>query len=169
MASLNQNARSSDASEPISLDLMYRQHRAWLLRAVRRRFGHDQAEDLVQDVFIRAAVYAHDGVGNPRALLMQIATRAAIDRSRRAQVREVAHLDVNRACVEARQAEVLALKQAVLGLPDKFRRVLLLSRFGGLSNDEIATRCAISVKTVEWRMRKALRMCAAKLGPNARC
>lgn len=149
-------------SEP-SLELLYRHHYAWLLRRVRRRFGVDQAEDLVQDVYMRVASYAGDGVTNPRALLMQIATRAAIDRARRSHVREAVCGYTVEGVADAQQAELLALKQVVLALPEKLRRVFMLSRFAGLTNDQIAEHCAISVKTVEWRMTKALKMCAKRL------
>jgi RNA polymerase sigma-70 factor (ECF subfamily) len=59
------------------------------------------------------------------------------------------------------QEQTLALKQAILGLPPKLQEVFLLSRFGGLSYDQIAVRCGLSVKTVEARMSKALALCAA--------
>jgi len=146
-----------------SLELLYRQHFSWLLRAVRQRFGVDQAEDLVHEVYIRAAAYAGGEVRNPRALLMQIATRAAIDRARRRAVREEIVLAQPEASDEAQQTEALALKQIVLALPPKLRDVFLMSRFGGLSHDEIAGRCGISIKTVEWRMTQALKACAQKL------
>jgi RNA polymerase sigma-70 factor (ECF subfamily) len=74
-----------------SLELLYRHHYPWLLRTVRRRFGFDQAEDLVQETFVRAAAYASGDVRNPRALLIQIATRAAIDRQRRKLARVPLH------------------------------------------------------------------------------
>lgn len=142
---------------------MYRQHHAWLLRTIRSRFGPDQAEDLVQEVYLRAASYAGDRIRNPRALLAQIATRAAIDRSRRAHVREHFAVPSSDAAAYADQAEALALKQIILALPEKFREIFVLSRFAGLTNDEIAEQRGISVKTVEWRMTKALKLCAKRL------
>lgn len=152
-----------------SLTLLYRHHYSWLLHQVRKRFGPDQAEDLVQETYLRASTYQGREIRNPRALLIQIATRAAIDRGRRAQVRApFAGEPVEDLHVAADQAEALALKQTVLGLPISLREVFLLSRFGGLSYEEISERCGISVKTVEWRMSKALRICAKSLGAIGR-
>ena len=147
-----------------TLELLYRRHFAWLLQAVRKRFGVDQAEDLVHDVYVRVASYASGEVRNPRALLLLIASRAAIDRARRDRARPlVSSASQVELASEAQQAEALALKQVVLALPPKLSEVFLLSRFGGLSYEEISQHCGISVKTVEWRMSKALKLCARKL------
>lgn len=143
-----------------TLEMLYRQHSSWLLRKIARQFGADRAEDLAQETYIRAAAYEGQTVRNPRALLMQIALRAAIDRSRREQVRPpFAGASVDGVAEQADQAEQLALKQIVLRLPPKLRDVFLLSRIAGLSYLEISQRLGISVKTVEWRMTKALRHC----------
>lgn len=147
-----------------SLDLLYRQHRAWLLRLVRRKFGSEQAEDIVQETFIRASSYVSAGIRSPRALLDQIATRAAIDQERRRAARPPFHdlSDQDVGGAETQSAE-LALKQVILSLPAPLREVFLLSRFGGLSYDEIAEHCGIAVKTVEWRMTRALKRIADQL------
>ena len=147
-----------------SLELLYRSHYGWLLRQVRRRFGRDLAEDLVQETYLRASSYQGQVVRNPRALLLQIATRAAIDRERRGTVRAPWHdLSEDQARSEAEQASALALKQVILSLPRHLQEVFLLSRFAGLTYEEIAAHLGISVKTVEWRMTKALKICAAQL------
>jgi len=64
---------------------------------------------------------------------------------------------------QASQTHDVFIRELVLGLPQPLRDVFVLSRFGGLSNSQIAERLGISPKTVEWRMTKALAHCAAQL------
>ena len=141
-----------------SLELLYRHHYSWLLGQVRRRFGPDQAEDVVQETYARAAAYQGKEVRNPRALLLQIARNVAIDMERRRAARPVTlGLDEDEAQTLAVQTEALVLKQLILQLPPHLRDVFVLSRFAGLTYEEIAERLGIAVKTVEWRMNKALK------------
>lgn len=55
------------------------------------------------------------------------------------------------------------LKKALVKLPEKCRKVFLLSRYESLKYQEIADRMGISVKTVETHMGKALRHLRSEL------
>jgi RNA polymerase sigma-70 factor (ECF subfamily) len=161
--------RSSDVTEPSdSLDVaaVYRGHASWLRRVLRHRFGIDAVDDLLQETFLRLVSYRVRP--NPRPLLMTVALNAARDRARQdgARIPSVGGTELDSASettTHADQAETLLFKEIVLSLPPKFRRVFLLSRIGGLTYVEIAQRCGISVKTVEWRMQKALFLCEARM------
>ena len=152
----------AEDGEPFEIEQIYREHRSWLLAFLKRRFGQHDVEDLAQETYARA-VSAKRSVRNPRAFLARVAINAGRDLARRRAVRPVllaedaAQIPAN----PASQAEALHLKQVILALPPRLREVFLLSRFGGLTYDEIAHRLGISVKTVEGRMTKALAMCTA--------
>jgi len=149
------------------LEALYRRYSDGLRRALRRRFGADAAEDLVQEAYLRLARSGQaEDAEHPRALLMKIAVNAGVDRARYDRRRGgdgSAALLPDFESSPSDQAEVLLLKEIVLSLPPILRDVFVLSRFAGLSYGEIATRLGISVKTVEWRMSRALAICAERL------
>ena len=170
--------RGADDSEgtgrgPGSLDALYRRHAAWLRRILRRRFGGAvalDAEDLVQEAYLRLAPYQAAGVvRHPRALLLQVATNLARDQLRRtargggvsAQIEDV--IETEEHGVPADQVAAVLLKQIVAALPPPLRDVFVLSRFAGMTNQDIASRCGLAVKTVEWRMTRALVLVALQL------
>jgi RNA polymerase sigma-70 factor (ECF subfamily) len=140
-----------------NVEELYREHRGWLMRFLHRRFGALVAEDLVQEAFVRT-LGSQSKVRNPRAFLASVAVRAALEQARR----EPGNSTVTQASSVAPVAdESLMLEQLILKLPPPLREVFLLSRFGGLSNVEIAQRCNLSVKRVEARITKARTMCGA--------
>ncbi|MGH6753144.1 MAG: RNA polymerase sigma factor [Phenylobacterium sp.] len=155
----------AEDEEPFDLDAVHRSHGNWLLRLLRRRFGSQEAEDIAQDVYARAAA-TRSQVHNPRGFLTTLATRVVRDRFRREAVRPKlvgegqATAD---AATASEAAEALLQKQIVLALPPQLREVFLLRSFTPLTNAEIAERCGVSVKTVEERMTKALAICKVLL------
>lgn len=178
MAPLKPNAspppalRDGTASETI--EHLYRDHSPWLRRALHRRFGasvFEISEDLVQETYLRLAPSKLAlAIQRPRALLMRIASNLALDHFRRRQVdaRAIERAQIGgSATASAHQSgEALAaleLSEVILGLPEPLRDVFVLSRFGGLTYVEIAEHFGLSVKTVEWRMSRALAHCAEAL------
>lgn len=154
----------AEDEEPFRFDEIYRSHGNWLIRFLRRRFGRDEAEDLAQETYLRL-LSAKGEVRNPRGFLARVALNAARDQIRRRAVRPVL-VSADAAAppaIGAFQAEAVLLKQAVLALPPKLQEVFVLSRFAGLTYEDIALRCGISVKTVEGRMTKALGLIATVL------
>lgn len=131
---------------------------------MRRRFGTEAVDDLVQDTFLRLASSKSEP-HSPKAFLATTALNAARDHARRRSVRPqlVQDHDLPEASTPADQAESVLLQQVVFGLPRNLKTVFLLSRFGGLTYEEIAQQCGVSVKTVEARMTRALKICAARL------
>lgn len=146
---------------------LYRRHAPWLARRLRGRFG-DEGEDLAQETWRKMAAAYGDGRGvrHPRALLMMVAGRLASDSAAKRARREAlveGRLAPEAEGAEAAQEAAVLLEELILGLPDDLRSVFVMSRFGGLSNAQIAGRLGISPKTVEWRMTRALAHLAAQL------
>lgn len=157
-----------DPSAWSALEALYRRNAGWLVTALRRRFGHESAEELSQEAFLRSRSYGENDLRHPRSLLLSVATNAAREAQRRQRVRAPdaaggVELAPESLWSPADQELQILLKQIVMGLPPKLREVFVLSRFEGLTYPEIAQRCGISVKTVEWRMTKALDICSARL------
>jgi RNA polymerase sigma factor (sigma-70 family) len=150
---------------PFDLDTVHRMHGNWLLAFLRRRFGPQDAEDLAQETYARAAS-TRSPIRNPRAFLTRIAINAARDQFRREAVRPMLVGEgeaTAQAATPSDAAELLLQKQIILALPPQLREVFLLRSYTPLTNAEIAERCGISVKTVEERVTKALAICKAQL------
>jgi RNA polymerase sigma factor (sigma-70 family) len=150
---------------PNDLEGIYREHRGWLIAFLRRRFGQEMAEDLAQETFTRS-LSASGPILRPRAFLLRVALNTARNQIRNAAVRPrltAEGPESHKASVPADQIDLLTLKETILALPPKLRDVFILSRFGGLTYEEIGTRLGIPVKTAEWRMSKAIRLCVARM------
>lgn len=151
-----------------SLSELYKRYAAWFRARLVRRYGAQDAEDLLQETWLRLTPYREAReIQHPQALLMRIATNLAADMSAR-QLHRTRHAsEISQShgwgYEMPAQADELLAKQLVLGLPVPLRDVFVLSRFGGLTNSQIAEQLGISPKTVEWRMTKALAHCAAQL------
>lgn len=152
-----------------AVDILYRRYSGWLNRmlSLRLRSTPVEVDDLVQETYVRVARYSFDEASrHPKALLMRIAVNLARDNMRRNVVRgglleegDAADEACESASVGPDQDHLLELKRVILRLPPLYRDVFVLSRFTGLTYEEIACHVGISVKTVEWRMSKALAMC----------
>ena len=154
-----------------AIELLYRDHAEWLRALVTRRMRGQptDVDDIVQDTWIRAAGIKADDIQHPKAFLSQTALNLFRDRKRREVVRYLhfrtatANQDFGDRHGMHEQEAVLELERIVLDLPDKLRDVFVLSRFRHMTNSEIAANLGISIKTVEWRMGKALALCMSRL------
>ncbi len=159
--------RTGELKEGEGLATLYRRHALWLARRLRSRFG-EEGEDIAHDAWRKlAGAYASGReIRHPRALLMTVAGRLASDRaarrSRREALESTAAVSSPLAESGAQEAAVM-MEQLILALPDDLRSVFVMSRFGGLTNAQIGARLALSPKTVEWRMTRALAHITAQL------
>ncbi|AZS21750.1 MULTISPECIES: RNA polymerase sigma factor [unclassified Caulobacter] len=156
-----------EAVVPPTVEDLYKDHAPWLSGFLRRRYGADAADDLLQETFVRLSrLPLTEPLKDPRSYLLHIATNLAKNRGRAARRRATETQDDKAAAnapVEAAQLEAVLFRQIMLALPPKLRDVLVLNHVRGMTYLEIAALLGISVKTVEKRMSKALKLCASAL------
>lgn len=158
--------RSQESKRCAFTRLAREEQDVWLRSIARRRFPRLEADDLVQEAWVR--LLDRDPavpVRHLRAFLFRVVTNLAIDKQRQERTRNVVEAEIaflRGPAENGSQAEVALAKQVILSLPQPLRDVFVLSRLGGLTNDQIADHLGIRPKTVEWRMTKALAHCAAQ-------
>lgn len=142
---------------------LYRRYAPWLTARMRGRFGAE-AEDIAQDAWLRvASLETLEAIRHPKAFLLQTATNLGRDRYRHRQVALRAAAFLPDEAAGADQMEAVLLEEVIDGLPAPLRDVFVLSRFGGLSHEQIGQQLGITPRTVEWRMTKAVKLCAKRL------
>ena len=127
-----------------------------------------EAEDLIQDVFLeawhRSADYS-EARGSVRAWLLMRARSRALDRLKSSGSQRVMTVETNPLDqTSSAPGDQARLRQIVSQMPDVQREVLLLGYFEGLSSAEIAQRLGIPTGTVKSRTRAALGALRASLG-----
>lgn len=155
------------------LEELYRDHATWLRAALTYRLRAQPADvdDILQDTWLRAAASRTSNIQHPKAFLSRIALNLFRDRKRREGVRQDHRRMVfaNDAATPSvlpglmEQEAAAELERLIVELPEVCRDAFLLSRFRHMSNAEIAAHLGISIKTVEWRIGKALELCATRL------
>ncbi|GAB3654231.1 RNA polymerase sigma-70 factor [Echinicola sediminis] len=133
----------------------------------------DEAEEVVQNVFLklwekRGDIQIQTSL---KAYLYQMVYRDSMNQIRHQKVkRKHEHITLYQAAADPLRMDeggdeelMFELKKALHTLPDKCRKVFLLSRYESLKYQEIAERLDISIKTVETHMGKALKHLRAEL------
>nr|WP_314122993.1 RNA polymerase sigma factor [uncultured Brevundimonas sp.] len=142
---------------------LYTAHASWLSARL-RSLGVTAVDDVVQETYVRIAPYQARGeIRHPKSLLLRIATNLVAEEGRRSQ-RQQRHAASTAPWADApTQTETILLKQLILNLSQPERDIFMLSRFGGLTNEQIAERLEVSVKTVERRITRALKQVDSQL------
>lgn len=156
--------------ESSALRLVVEHHSGMVFAVAARILGSDdEAEDVVQDVFIGLpeALARYVDRGSFEAWLKRLAARVALMRLRRTRRRHVL-LEAfhHTAAPNARthdSAQRLDLEHAIATLPDSLRVVFVLKEIVGYSHAEIAGLLGIQRGTSEVRLFRAIRTLRARL------
>lgn len=153
--------------------LVSRYRRVVFAYAYARLRDRDEAEDVAQEVFIRA-YQSLDRLrvgGRWEAWLMRILRNLCHDTLRRKRVRRTEPLDVSwldgdalpeTRALESDQQQRLAA--AIAGLPEKYQVPLMMHYLSGCTYRQVAAALGLPESTVVGRMAGALRLLRRKLG-----
>ena len=156
----------------------FREFYTQILHFLRKRTDNaSDAADMTQDVFTQWLGYQdRANVEQPRAFLFQVARNLLRDHWRRQQVRHEAHSEHLHPATEPlsderdepmaaaqRLQRLEQLKSVLAELSPRRREALMLHRFEGLSQAQIAERMGISVSMVEKHIAFALLHCKQHL------
>jgi len=168
---------------PGGLAQLFEEHRQELLRFLAARCGDPaQAEDFLQELWIKAAAHSGGPVANGRAYLFRMANNLVLDgvrASRRAMARDRAWIEPDAAPdtlpedrpdpalpadeAFARQQEAEILEQAISELPQGAQRALRLYRIEEMSQADVAREMGISRSGVEKHLAVAMKHLRNKL------
>jgi RNA polymerase sigma-70 factor (ECF subfamily) len=153
---------------------VYEAYQPRILRYLARLVGEAEAEDLAQEVFVKASrgLKAFRGEAQLSTWLYRIATNAAIDKIRTASFRQETELsgleEVNEtgdkewtgeeaASLEQRlmrKERYLCFLDFVKRLPPNYRAIVVLSELEEMSNQEIGDLLGLSLATVKIRLHR---------------
>lgn len=161
-------ARRIRESDPAALEAFFRAVHAPLVRYATRFVPEASAEDVVQDAFVRIWESREriDPGQSIKAFAYRTVRNLCLNRIRDGKTREsllseryeppqAAQPDPDDDLARADFAE--RLRSWIAELPDRQREALELSRYRGLSHDEVAEAMGVSPRTVNNHLVKALR------------
>lgn len=177
MGSVDGDSQSTPARNAAGLAALYGRHRAEILRFLRARTRDPaEAEDVIQELWIKVQGGRIGPIANGRAYLFQMANNLVLDRARerrRRGLRDQAWVQQeygtgggveeavdpaarpDRAASDAEELRQLAA--AIDALPEGARHAFCLHKIDGLSHAEVAERLGISRSGVEKHIALAMK------------
>jgi RNA polymerase sigma-70 factor (ECF subfamily) len=155
-----------EASDPAErLAFLFDSHYERLYRLARRLANHQgDAQDLVQETFLKAAQHAHRipiGASNEEAWLVRVLINLRRDQWRKKAVRERHSQTATEASTPGSSPDpeaVLIARTAVWDalntLPPRRRAIVVLSELEGMATPAIASLLGITAITVRWHLSK---------------
>lgn len=135
--------------------------------------SYQDAEDIAQEAWIKLARNGATALTAPVPYLMRIVRTLALDhgrgRKRRltgVEIDEILAVPDERPDPEREadgQDQLLMLSRIMDELPDRQRKILIATRLQHRSHADVAAEFAVSVRTIELEIRKALDYCSLRL------
>jgi len=160
-------------------DEIFLQLRSDLCSFLHHKLGNDEAEDTIQEIYLRWHKLDLSGIKNPRAFLFTIAMNMIRDKARH-QVHKLGHAVAVQNLHEHKchidepaqhyddRMQLQRLAQALKQLPEAVRHAFLLFRYDGMTHAEIARQLDLSKKTVSRHIQRASEHCLAALAEYRR-
>jgi RNA polymerase sigma factor (sigma-70 family) len=147
--------------------------RAWLRQ---NRVVDLDVDDVIQEMYTRiVSMESFEAIQNPKQYCFQIVHSVVVDHARRARIVSIYSVaDVDDLGVAGQEAdpeqnmsfreEIKRISDAVATMPERTRDVLMMRRVDGLSQRETASRLAVTEKTVEKHLARAVLMLMTRFG-----
>jgi RNA polymerase sigma-70 factor (ECF subfamily) len=138
------------------VEALFSRYREPVYRFLTRMLGDAAAaEDLTQDVFLRAMGAAYQPKDQERAWVFQIARNLGLDHLRKAVHRGPTLEVVEEPARFTDRLVAMDVSAALRRLPDSDREMFLLREVGGLDYAEIALVCSVTPDAVRNRLHRA--------------
>ncbi|MGJ7543784.1 RNA polymerase sigma factor [Variovorax sp. LT1R16] len=161
-------------AQPLLLDYLVKRYDQLKSRLSRRLGSDELAGDALQDTWLRLQRLEDQGpVLNPHAFLLRMAANIAVDQQR-SQSRAVPRSEADallevvdptpgpEQTVEAR-SDMERLFKVIDRMSKRRREILMLVRWEGLSQRDVAKKLGVSLRTVEHELKRAHDYCAAHM------
>ena len=162
-------ALTERADQPTDLESCVRRHARLLFKVAYGvlRNSHD-AEDVVQETFLRAHRAGTGTVRDAQAWLATVAFRIALDRKRKPEALDIAGLEIAGKEPDAenlamRTQQVEHLQKLIASLPEDLRYPLVLSAMEELNSRQISEVLGIPESSVRGRIMRARQMLKEKM------
>ena len=148
------------------VEALFARYREPVYRFLCRLLGDAAAaEDLTQEVFLRALGASYTAGDKERAWVFQVARNLARDHARRMVHRGPVTEPADEPSPFTDRAVAIVIHAAIRRLPDQDREIFLMREVGGLTYDEIALACDVTADAVRNRLHRARLVLRQALAP----